>query len=305
MFGTNLGYPIRMLILLYGLPVVLYIAALLVARRSLALTENNSAAVATTSISKIGLLVFGLAVLAHVLSIVAGFSGSSPPKFGFAMALSIMLCGGAALLWAESFSVKIEPLWILILPFAAIAAALPGFFPGVSLSSQSERPLFIPHLVVGMLAYSFLALAAVHAVLMIVAERSLHRPLLSSGSNVAAPSLGPAEHGSLAWLERLPPLLVLEKILFRILLMGFILLTLTLISGVVFSEEVFGKPWRLDHKTVFSVIAWSVFAVLLAGRSLWGWRGRLAARITLGGFALLMLAYIGSRFVIEVVLGRV
>lgn len=290
--------------LLYGLAVVLYIVALLVARRSLALTENSNAGVASSGLSKLGLLVFGCAVLAHTLTIVAAFSGSGPPKFGFALALSIMLCGGAGLLWAESFSVKIEPLWILILPFAAIAAALPAFFPGVSLSAQSNRPLFIPHLVVGMLAYSFLALAAVHAVLMILAERSLHRPLAANANNNSAGGIGGVEHGSLAWLERLPPLLVLEKILFRILFTGFILLTLTVLSGVVFSEEVFGQPWRLDHKSVFSVIAWSVFAVLLAGRSLWGWRGRMAARITLGGFTLLMLAYVGSRFVIEVVLGR-
>jgi ABC-type uncharacterized transport system permease subunit len=291
-----------MLSLLYGLAVVLYIVALLVARRSLALTENSNAGVASSSLSKLGLLALGCAVLAHTLTIIAAFSGSGPPKFGFALALSIMLCGGAALLWAESFSVKIEPLWILILPFAAIAAALPAFFPGVGLSAQSNRPLFIPHLVVGMLAYSFLALAAVHAVLMILAERSLHRPMTSTSAlSVGA---GGVAHGSLAWLERLPPLLVLEKILFRILVTGFVLLTLTVLSGVVFSEEVFGQPWRLDHKSVFSVIAWTVFAVLLAGRTLWGWRGRMAARITLGGFAFLMLAYVGSRFVLEVVLGR-
>lgn len=288
-----------MLSLLYGLAVVLYIVALLVARRSLALAENSNAGVASSSLSKLGLLALGCAVLAHTLTIIAAFAGSGPPKFGFALALSIMLCGGAALLWAESFSVKIEPLWILILPFAAIAAALPAFFPGVGLSAQSNRPLFIPHLVVGMLAYSFLALAAVHAVLMILAERSLHRPMTSTSTLSAG-----VAHGSLAWLERLPPLLVLEKILFRILVTGFVLLTLTVLSGVVFSEEVFGQPWRLDHKSVFSVIAWTVFAVLLAGRTLWGWRGRMAARITLGGFALLMLAYVGSRFVIEVVLGR-
>jgi ABC-type uncharacterized transport system permease subunit len=292
-----------MLSLLYGLAVVLYILALLVARRSLSLSGNTNASAGAPSFSKLGLLVLGCAVLAHILTVVAAFSGSGPPKFGFALALSIMLCGGAGLLWAESFSVKIEPLWILILPFAAIAAALPAFFPGVSLSAQSSRPLFIPHLVVGMLAYSFLALAAVHAVLMILAERSLHRPMVPNINN-AATGLGGVAHGSLLWLERLPPLLVLEKILFRILLTGFVLLTLTVLSGVVFSEEVFGQPWRLDHKSVFSVIAWTVFAVLLAGRSLWGWRGRMAARITLGGFALLMLAYVGSRFVIEVVLGR-
>ena len=73
---------------------------------------------------------------------------------------------------------------------------------------------------------------------------------------------------------------------------------------MLFSEEVFGRPFVADHKTVFSVIAWAVFGVLLIGRRLRGWRGRTALRLTLAGFALLLLAYVGSRFVLEVVLGR-
>jgi len=73
---------------------------------------------------------------------------------------------------------------------------------------------------------------------------------------------------------------------------------------VLFSEEIFGQPLRFDHKTVFSLIAWAVFAVLLAGRWLRGWRGRTALRLTFGGFALLLLAYVGSRLVLEVILHR-
>ena len=82
------------------------------------------------------------------------------------------------------------------------------------------------------------------------------------------------------------------------------LLTLTVGSGVLFSEALFGKAFRLDHKTVFAIISWLLFGSLLVGRHMWGWRGRKAQYWTLAGFVALMLAYVGSRFVAEVVLGR-
>ena len=96
----------------------------------------------------------------------------------------------------------------------------------------------------------------------------------------------------------------MEKLLFRIIWIGFILLTLTLLSGVVFSREVFGQPLTFSHKTLFGFISWGVFAALLFGRQLYGWRGRIAVRWTLTGFATLLLAYIGSKFVLEIILNR-
>ena len=107
-----------------------------------------------------------------------------------------------------------------------------------------------------------------------------------------------------ALLQKLPPLLTMEALLFRIIWAGFVLLTLTLASGVVFSEELFGKAAPFNHKTVFGVVSWLIFAALLAGRRIYGWRGRIAVRWTLAGFLTLVLAYIGSKFVVEVVLGR-
>ncbi len=102
----------------------------------------------------------------------------------------------------------------------------------------------------------------------------------------------------------LPPLLTLERFLFRFLGLGFVLLTLTVVSGVFFSEEVFGKPLTLNHKTVFSILAWFVFGGLLVGRRRYGWRGRVALRWILTGTTLLFLAYLGSKFVLEVLLSR-
>jgi ABC-type uncharacterized transport system permease subunit len=105
-------------------------------------------------------------------------------------------------------------------------------------------------------------------------------------------------------LQRLPPLLTMETMLFRIIGAGFGFLTLTLASGILFSEEVFGRALRFDHKTVFGILSWLIFGALLGGRQLYGWRGRVAMRWTLSGFLVLVLAYIGSKFVLEVILGR-
>ena len=96
----------------------------------------------------------------------------------------------------------------------------------------------------------------------------------------------------------------MESLLFRIILAGFILLTLTLATGIVFSETLFGQALKFNHKTLFAILSWIIFAALLAGRYLYGWRGRTALRWTLAGFVTLLLAYVGSRFVLEVVLRR-
>jgi ABC-type uncharacterized transport system permease subunit len=92
--------------------------------------------------------------------------------------------------------------------------------------------------------------------------------------------------------------------LFRLITIAFVLLTLTLASGIAFSETLFGKALDFNHKTLFSIISWLIFAALLVGRHAWGWRGRKALRWTMAGFVALLFAYVGSRFVLEVVLGR-
>ena len=96
----------------------------------------------------------------------------------------------------------------------------------------------------------------------------------------------------------------MEALLFRMIVVGFVLLTVALGSGVLFSEEIFGKALTVDHKTVFAFASWGIFAALLIGRHAWGCGGRTALRWTMAGFMALLLAYVGSRFVLEVVLGR-
>ena len=95
------------------------------------------------------------------------------------------------------------------------------------------------------------------------------------------------------------PLLQLERLTFRFVEAGFVVLSAALLLGVATTET-----WHWDHKTVFSLLGWAVFAALLLGRKLRGWRGRRATRWLYAGAALLLLAYAGSRFVMEFVLGR-
>ena len=235
------------------------------------------------------------ALVLHAASIplAVGVGQANGLRFGFAQALSSILWLGAALLWFESLSVRVAALQMIVLPSAAVAGLLPLFFPGVELGPLGQRPLVLPHLLVGTLAYGVLLMAALHAALMTAAERALH-------------GVAGAERSMFArWFEELPPLLVLERMLFRFIWIGFVLLTLTALSGIVFSEEVFGQPLTFTHKTVFTLVAWAMFGLLLVGRERWGWRGRTALRLTISGFVVLMLAYVGTRFVLEVVLRRI
>jgi ABC-type uncharacterized transport system permease subunit len=203
--------------------------------------------------------------------------------------------------------VNLEGMQALVLPFAALSVLLAGVFPGLVSSPYTSTVAFRAHLMLAMLSYSLFTIGALHALLMTLLERHLHRAGLFGGRR---DSVLPSEHpvtrpGLLAGpLSTLPPLLTLERLLFRILAFGFALLTLTLLTGVVFSEEVFGQALRLNHKTLFAILSWVIFGLLLAGRRLYGWRGRRALRWTLAGFVSLLLAYVGSRFVLEVVLGR-
>ena len=105
-------------------------------------------------------------------------------------------------------------------------------------------------------------------------------------------------------LGRLPPLVAMDAILFKMVMTGFVLLTLTLASGLLFSEELFGRPFKFNHKNLLGVISWAIFAGLLVGRWGYGWRGRRAARWTIAGFVVLVLGYLGQKVVLELILHR-
>jgi ABC-type uncharacterized transport system permease subunit len=205
---------------------------------------------------------------------------------GVGNAISTIVWLTIAIYWLGNLFYRIEGLQALVLPVAAVCAYLPALFPAARALPNTEQPVFQLHLVIALLAYSLFTIASLHVLLMAVIENRLH------GGGLPPP------------LQRLPALLTMETLLFRIILAGFVLLTLTLVSGIVYSEELFGKAMRFNHKTLFGVLSWLIFAALLGGRHLYGWRGRIAVRWTLTGFLMLVLAYVGSKFVLEVILGR-
>ncbi len=219
-------------------------------------------------------------------------------RFGFAQALSAMLFLGVAIYWVESLFLPLDGFEPLLLPLAALAVPLPALFPGLAGSAGSASTEFRIHLALAMAAYSVFTIAMLHAVLMALVERRLHR------LHRAAPGAAPVKERFSGPLVHMPPLLTLERLLFRLIAIAFALLTLTLATGAIHSEALFGRALRFDHKTVFALLSWATFAALLAGRYLYGWRGRTALRWTLAGFVMLLLAYVGSRFVLEVILGR-
>jgi ABC-type uncharacterized transport system permease subunit len=214
--------------------------------------------------------------------------------FGFAQDLSLIAWVGLAFYWFQSWFTPISSLRWMALLFAMGYAFLPTVFPGALISPRAvSDPWFKGHFIVATISVGLLSLAAMHAMLMSVQDRALHRQLaISPNSRIAH------------WLEDLPPLMMMEALLFNLIYVGFALLTLTVFSGLLFSQTLFGKPLVFDHKTIFALVSWFLFAGLLLARWRVGLRGRVAVRWVLSAYTALLLAYIGSRFVMEVILQR-
>ncbi len=230
-------------------------------------------------------LVVALAWLMHAVLLVSGFSGDSP-HFGFASALSVTVWLIAAVYAVEShYYPQLKIRWSLCLLGSAVVV-LAQFFPGTPLPSRTS--VWLPlHWALGLSAYGMFAAAVVHAWMMTRTEHDIRMA-----------------HDGTSGL----PLLTLERLTFRFVTAGFVLLTATLVAGTLFGDTLYGQnhiEWRWDHKRVFAVLSWLTFATLLVGRSQWGWRGRRAVRVLYIGAGLLLLSYAGSRFVLEVLIGRV
>ena len=236
------------------------------------------------------------ALVGHAIALGYSMFGIGGLRFGFAHALSATLLISGVLLWIEGFFVPLRGLYLLVAPIAALTVILPPFFHGISLASEGSSLALRLHLSVAILSYSILTVAALHALLMASVDHYLHQPSADPGRGLAG------------LFSRLPPLLALESLLFRQIAVGFVLLSATVASGALFSEELFGRALQFDHTTahkiVFALASWCVFGALLAGRAVFGWRGRTALRWTFVGFVMLLLAYVGSRFVVEVILRR-
>lgn len=205
---------------------------------------------------------------------------------GFAVSLSAIAALTVLVHGIGAWFYPLGGLMGLVLAFAGLMVSLHGVMRDATPVPHSDMPAFGAHLIMGLTAYSLFTIAALQALLVAAAEKYLHKPV--------PPRL----------VTALPPLLTLERLLFNLIGIGFVLLTLTLVSGVLFAEALFGQPLPFNHKTVFSLTSWLVFAGLLIGRWFYGWRGHTAIRWTLAGFVFLLLAYVGVKFVLEVILKR-
>jgi ABC-type uncharacterized transport system permease subunit len=217
----------------------------------------------------------------HGLTLASGL-GAGVPTFGFAPALSVTAWLVFTVYCVES---RLFPNLRVSWPLAGLGAMSVGLalaYPGAQYHGLTS-PLLPLHWTLGIASYGLLGAAVVHAWMMQQVEASMRKAL-------------PDEHAL--------PLLALERLTFRFVLAAFVVLTLTLIAGWWFAEQLYPAGWVWTHKSVFAMLSWLVLGVLLWGRRQWGWRGRLAVRMLYASAGLLMLAYVGTRFVLEVVLHR-
>jgi len=225
--------------------------------------------------------------------------------FGFAQALSLMAWVGVALYWIEGWYFNLRGMMPMIISIAMFSSFLPTIYQGAVLSTEAVISHgFILHFITSNMAVGVLFLSAIQAILIGWQEKNLRAqnkdrsPDKLNFSNVLL--LGQKK----ALLEQLPPLVTMEKVLFNMISIGYVLLTIAVFSGVFFSQELFGKPLIFDHKTIFSILSWMLFGWILFVHWKHGLRGSQALKWIIGSFATLLLSYVGSRFVLEVILQR-
>ena len=226
----------------------------------------------------VGWIAQGLSLAIDIAGIGSGIPGA---RFGFAPALSMTLWLVLAVYELESRSVPLPGARRALATCGIVVVVLAWIFPG-QVHPQAASVWAPLHWLLGIASYGLFGVAVLHALLLSRAERQLRRTALVA----TAPATG-------------LPLLRLERLTFRFVAAGFVVLSAAIALGAWFAN-----PWRWDHKAVFSILGWIVFAGLLAGRRAFGWRGPKAAGWLYAGAALLLLAYVGSRFVLEVLLQR-
>lgn len=255
--------------------IIAYVLAALWQARDLTKQSGHS----RSAPAMLALLAATLHALVHLIS-----WRTSGIDLHFFAALSLIGLGTAALTAMLSLTRPIGALGVTSYPIAAIMLALHHYLStSTRIASALEWQIQL-HAGLALLAYAALSLAALLAISLWLQERALRQ----------------RRFGTL--LHVFPPLTLVETLMFRLIFAGFALLTLALMTGAVFVENLFSQ--HLVHKTVLSLLAWGVFGALLFGRVRYGWRGRRAVRLTLTAMILLGMAFFGSKFVLELVLAR-
>lgn len=233
----------------------------------------------------LALLLGATALLLHAHLLYQSIILASGFDFGFFNAVSLVGWLVALIVFVTSFLRQLENLLLVLFPAAALAILLELFIPDGRILNESLSTGLRIHILLSICAYSLLMISAVQAIMLAVQEKLIK------------------EKRAAVIMHTLPPLQVMEGLLIQIIVIGFFLLSLSLASGTMFIDNIFAQ--HLAHKTILSIIAWLIYAVLLWGRWSAGWRGKRIIRWTLGGFITLLLAYFGSKFVLELILERV
>ncbi|MBE9568341.1 MAG: cytochrome c biogenesis protein CcsA [Proteobacteria bacterium] len=228
------------------------------------------------------LLIGAGGLILHGMALYSGMITAAGINLGFYNAMSLVSLFITLFALTASWRHPVDMLAIILLPISAITILFDISGSSSHLLPAGSSNALIFHILSSIVAYSLLALAALQAIFLSIQSRFLHA------------------HQPGGIIRLMPPLKNMEVLLFEIIVAGFIALTISLGSGLIFLENMFEQ--QLVHKTILSIIAWFVFLILLIGHWKLGWRGRTAVRWTLSGFASLMLAYFGSKFVIEILL---
>ncbi|MEM7691344.1 MAG: cytochrome c biogenesis protein CcsA [Pseudomonadota bacterium] len=235
------------------------------------------------SISRSALVLAILALAGHAVLTWFNLLDENGVNFGFFRVFSLLFLAVNVLCLAVLAKRPLQNLLIVLFPLSAVAILIATLGPDTAVSQQFAYGVLM-HVGSSIVAYSLLTLAAVQAALLAAQDAQLRR----------------REFGGL--LAALPPLQLMESMLFELIWVGVVALTLSIATGVIFMEDIFAQA--LVHKTVLSIVAWVLFSILLWGHHRLGWRSQTAVRLTVSGFTILMLAFLGSKLVLELVLER-
>jgi ABC-type uncharacterized transport system permease subunit len=223
------------------------------------------------------------AVVLHAITAYLVMNQATGINFGVASLVSLIALTLALFVLVASIWQPLENLFLVVLPFGCIALAASLITHGTIAPRTEFGDGLLAHVLISVVAYTVLAMAAAQSIMLAFQERSLR------------------QKSAIGFARLLPPLQTMETMLFQLLWVGLIALTLSIGSGFLFLTDMFAQS-VVTH-TILASASWVIFAVLLAGRYAFGWRSTLATRATLVGFTLLVLAYLGTKFVLEILLG--
>lgn len=233
---------------------------------------------------KISLVVAWLAAICHTVYNASIFVNPTGINFSFFNTASLILLIVVLLLLTATLTKPVGKLGIVLFPTVAAMLVLGLAIPVKPHILHTQNMQMNVHVLTSIIAFSLLNIAAFQAILLAIQDRQLRK------------------HMPLQLIRSLPPLQTMESLLFQMIATGLVFLSISLLSGFIFIEDLFAQ--HLVHKTVLSIFAWFTFTGLLLGRRCYGWRGKTAIRWTLTGFAALLLAYFGSKLVLELILKR-